>query len=99
MVWYGNSDQVKGTDFPHQNMLACYVVGPFFLPNPHHVSEAYVLKPIHSPICCTVPVLTQQTPIACCELYNESVCMHDASVELGSQNQFTSHNAQASNTD
>ena len=35
MVWYGKSDQVKGTEFPHQNMLACYVVDLFFLPDPH----------------------------------------------------------------
>ena len=30
MVWYGNSDQAKGMDYPHQNMLECYVVGLFF---------------------------------------------------------------------
>ena len=35
MVWYGNSDQVKWSDFPHLNMLVCYVVDLFFLPHPH----------------------------------------------------------------
>ena len=35
MVWYGNSDLVKETDLPHQNMIVCYVVGPFFIHDPH----------------------------------------------------------------